>query len=227
MKNILYIIAFAITLTFSSCSTETSFYDTLDASQADQLFGGSLGDIENLIGEDAYNKFSGILGIPIYAGNNPPVLNGEYNIFEMLQTADAINPNDPFNNTLLEGIYIKIALGNQNNQTLKIDYVGEFWLSGADGIDGTSDDEFSFSEAAIGEIFISGNASADGTGGFNVYVEVIVDNDPTDLDTIAISGFKTADGIQNLTYAYVSFNIDSTIDAGTTWTDNDGFSPSL
>lgn len=230
MKNIVYIIGFVITLTFSSCSTETSFYDTLDAGQADQLFGGTLTEIENLIGEDAYNKLTGVLGVPIYAGNNPPTLNGNYIIYEMLRTANAVDPLDP-EIGFIDGRYIQIELSSQDNTTLTIAYRGSFWDPGADGVPGGFDDVELLSEAAFGEVFVSGETSPDGTGGFTVYIEVIVNNDPTDIDTIAISGFKTADGIENLTYAYVSYeggnNTTGPINEGLTWVDNDGFSLNL
>jgi hypothetical protein len=217
MKKILYITAAFLTIAFSSCESEQSILDS-------QGFGGSVEEIQDFVGVDTYDKFSGILGVPIYEGNNPPLVNGEYNIFQILQTADAIDPNSPANGRILGGVHIKIELSNQDIKNGRIYYTGSFWGTGADGVPDTSDDAFLYFDTAFSEVFISGSALPDGTGGFNLFLDVELDGT---AQTVAISGFKTSDGITDLTYAFVSYDDNNTIDAGKTWKDENGFSPSL
>ena len=233
MKNILYIIAIGITLTFSSCSTEASFYDTLDIEESDQLFGGSITDIQTLIGQEAYDALTRDLGITIFPGDNPPNLNGSYNIFKLLKTHD-LDPSDPSIGTIFEDQYIKVSLSNQNNETLTIDYNGEFFLTQFTGGDPSPTGDISFlNEASIGDVFVTGETSSDGTGGFTIFVTVTVGDDPSfdNFDTVALSGIRTATGIANLTYAYVSYEGGTSetgpIEFGETWTDELGDSPSL
>lgn len=222
MKKILYIIAAFITISFSSCESETDILTIVNQGQGFS-FTGTTSSIQQLLGQNTYNTLTGVLGIPIYTGDNPPSLNGNYNIFEMLRTANAIDPSDPFLG-MIDGRYIKIELSSQDNGTLTIAYRGSFWDPGLDGIPGGSDDTEQLNEAAVGDIFVSGNT---GTGAFTIFVEVKVNNDPNDLDTIALSGIRTSNGIADLTYAYVSFDSTGTIDEGLTWTDDDGVSPNF
>jgi hypothetical protein len=213
MQKLLYIIAAFITITFSSCESEISVLDP-------QVFDGSLDQIQLLVGADAYTKFTGILEIPIYEGSNTPPLNGEYILFQILQTADAIDPNSPANGRILGGLYIKIELSNQDFENGRIDYSGSVWGVGLDGIPGTGDDEFLFFETKFSEAFVSGSALPNGTGAFNVFS---LDN----AGTIALSGSITPDGIIDLKYGFVTYNENNTIDSGNTWVDEDGFSPNL
>jgi hypothetical protein len=219
MKKLLYILSAFITITFSSCESETSILGPQD-------FTGSVDEIRVIIGTDAYDKFTGILGVPIYEGGNPPLLNGAYIFFQILQTADAIDPDSPINGNILGGLYIKIELSNQDIENGRIDYAGSVWGVGEDQIPETVDDEFLFFETAPREVFVFGSALADGTGGFNLFADGEVNGNIENTDTIALSGFITSEGIMDLTYAFVSYE-NNTINAGNTWIDDDRFSPKL
>jgi hypothetical protein len=225
MKKILYIIAAILTLSFSSCESEKSILELAGEGQAFS-FNGSTASIQEVLGTTAYNALTGPLGIPIYTGDNPPSLTGTYNIYSRRLTANYNNPSDPNINTIDNDI-IQVNLSNQNNADLTIGYVGMFISLGLDGIPGTGDDETYITESGFGDVFVSGDTSS---GGFTIFIEVAVNGDLEDIDTIAISGVRTATGIENLTYAYVSYDGVGTtgvISDGLTWTDDDGFSSNL
>ncbi|MFT4848773.1 MAG: hypothetical protein ACI83B_001308 [Sediminicola sp.] len=220
MKKLLCILSAFLTIIFSSCESETSILGTQD-------FTGSVDEMRVIVGTDAYDKFTSILEIPIYEGNNPPSLNGEYIFFQILQTADAIDPNSPVNGNILGGLYLKIQLSNQDIENGKVDYLAAVWAVGEDQFPGTEDDEFLFFETALREVFVFGSVLPDGTGGFNLFAEGEVDGNAENTDTIALSGFGTSEGVIDFKYAFVSFDIRNTINAGNTWKDSNSFSPKL
>ena len=197
MKNIVYIIGFAIALTFSSCSTETSFYDTLDAGQADQLFNGSQADIIDYIGQNAYDELKQVLNFPINTGNTPPIINGNY----LMNEIGEYN----FNTSEFEGpfgYYVEYLMNSQDNDSLTINYTGRFMNYGLDGVPFTSDDELNVQETGIGRSFVSGNSA---TGDFTVIVRTQVTIDR--VDVIALSGRLSASGnVENMEYGYVYFD---------------------
>jgi hypothetical protein len=220
MKNTLCILSAFIAITFSSCESEISILGP-------QEFTGSVDEMRVIVGAAAYDKFTGILGMPIYEGNNPPLLSGEYIFFQILQTADAIDPNSPVNGNILGGLYLKFELSNQNIENGTIDYVGSVWGVGEDQLPETSDDEFLFFETALREVFVFGTTLPDGTGGFNLFADREVNGNLENTDTIALSGFSISDGVMDFKYAFVSYDNNNTIDAGNTWKDSDDFSPKL
>ena len=117
-------------MTFSSCTSETSYYDTLDETQAAFLFTGTTQGIQALLGP-AYSKLTQELQMPINAGSNPPNLNGNYPLFEQETIANIFDPNVvPW---ISDNRFIHINLINQDNSNLTIDYQGFFMDAGADG----------------------------------------------------------------------------------------------
>jgi hypothetical protein len=224
MKNILYIIALAITITFSSCSTETSFYDTLSEEQLQAATGFVPDDagFQELLGP-AYSKLTVELGVNLNEGDNPPDLNGFYFIFPVEVTAD-LNPDPDFPVPYdIPNVFIEILLSGQNGLT--IDYQGVFWDTGDDGVPGGIDDAELFRETnadLFEDTYLSGDAN---TGLFTIFATVLSQGDPSPgVDVIAISGQRTATGIDNLEYGYVSLDgIEDTspIIGGQTYSDKD------
>jgi hypothetical protein len=234
MKNILYIIAFAITGTFLSCSSEISYYDTLSDEQRDQAFGGSIEDIQDLIGIDAYNALKNNLGIDIYEGNNPPIVEGSFPIWLLEVAGDILDPSTVGEINGPDDTIVSINLQNQNNTDLTIGYRGFFLDPGPDQVPGGGDDGMVniISEIGIEPTYISGDSS---TGAFTILGNV---DFLGRIDAFAISGIKTANGINNLKYAYVEYAdsrpdslatppfIDATVVAGQSYKDTDGISES-
>lgn len=122
--------------------------------------------------------------IPIYRGNNPPLVEGTYFIdpFETVYCGDEGNggyaPGD-----IVSSTYIKLS--NQNNKTLTLDY---------EATNGRGTDY------AIGRgSFICGNGSM-----FTVYFDTEGESkDVYNRTALVISGEKTDSGIKNLKYAFV------------------------
>ena len=152
---------------------------------------------------------------------------GSVDEMRVIVGTDAIDPNSPVNGNILGGLYLKIQLSNQDIENGKVDYLAAVWAVGEDQFPGTEDDEFLFFETALREVFVFGSVLPDGTGGFNLFAEGEVDGNAENTDTIALSGFGTSEGVIDFKYAFVSFDIRNTINAGNTWKDSNSFSPKL
>jgi hypothetical protein len=196
MKNILYIIALTITLTFSSCSTETSYYDTLGEGQIDRVFTGSEDDIINYIGQPAYNELTEVLKFPINLGSTPPTITGNFLMNEIGEYDVSASVFDgPF------GYYVQLLMNSEDNDGSTINYVARFLNYGLDGIAFTSDDELITQETGIGDSFVSGDTASNN---FTVIVKTQVATDR--IDIIALSGKRGITTIISVQYAFVHFD---------------------
>ena len=198
MKNILYIISLTITITFSSCTSERSYYDTLEEGEVDRLFTGTQKDIIDYIGQPAYDELTQVLNFPINTGSPPPLIAGNYLMNEIGEYNVSSSAFDgPFE------YYVQFLLGSNGNDGVTISYVARFWNYGLDGIPFTFDDEIIVQESGIGQSFVSGNSTS---GDFTVIVKTQVTTDR--IDVIALSGRlgATSGGVENLQYAYVYFD---------------------
>lgn len=222
MKNYIYIIALFVMATFSSCESEVSFLELAESQGF--AFTGSTQSIQELIGLDAYQKLTQDLGIIVNTGDTPPNINGNYPIWEVEIAADIADPGNV--GTIVTDSFIHINLLNQNNDDLTIDYRGFFLEVGPDGAPLGGDDIFLFEEEIEGERYLSGNST---TGAFTIFGRVRVDANR--VDVIAISGIRTATGVNNLEYGYVVYDTGNpdtgTIIGGQTYRDFDSVSDSF
>jgi len=76
-------------------------------------------DINNLVPEDTLEKIIG-LGMPIHRGDNPPKIEGIYNVSPLILTASNI-PSDPIGNRFKD-LHINFYEQNNENLTIKINY---------------------------------------------------------------------------------------------------------
>jgi hypothetical protein len=196
MNNIIYVIALSITVTFSSCTSEKSYYDTLGDGEIDQLFTGSKDDIINYIGQTAYDELTQVLKFPINTGNTPPTINGNFQMNEIGEYNVSTSTIDgPF------GYYVEYSMNSQDNDALTINYTARFLNYGLDGIPFNEDDELYAQETGIGQSFLSGKSAS---GDFTVIVKTQVTTDRVDI--IALSGRRGTVDINSMQYAYVSFD---------------------
>jgi len=222
MKKILYIIAFAITISFSSCTSEVSFLELADSQGF--AFTGSTQSIQQFIGQDGYNKLTGVLGIPINTGSNPPMVEGNFPIWLLEIAADIEDPSNV--GTIFTDEFMHINLLNQDSENLTIDYRGFFLDPGPDGTPlGGDNGLVTFSEENnVPPTYISGDSS---TGAFTILGKVDFNGR---IDGFAISGTRTATGVNNLRYAYVVYengDPNGNVIAGRTFKDSDGVSDSF
>jgi hypothetical protein len=196
MKNILYVIALTLTVTFSSCTSEKSYYETLGSGEINELFTGTKDNIINYIGQPAYDELTLVLKFPINTGSTPPNIDGNYLMNEIGQYNVSTSTIDgPISN------YIEYLMNSQNDDALNINYNARFLNYGLDGIPFNEDDKLIAEETGIEKSFISGDIS---TGDFTVIVKTQVTTNR--IDIIAISGRRGLTEINSMQYAFMHFD---------------------
>lgn len=174
MKNYIYLLV--ITFVLFSCSKDD------DNNNQSQI--GSIADIKNWANPEIIDAVEN-LGFTINEGDNPPNIEGEYQINPRILFATNIEGDWPLGSTFYK---INMTFSNQNNTSLTVNFTGyETQTNGTQGSTLTVDNYLENSY-----IIGSGNL-------FTVFFKVdeVKDGSPAQL-LYAFSGELTEEGISNI-----------------------------